>query len=92
MGESTITTPIGYRKKVVLSKKGRTTARDVNQLLQSSSHSSDQNQKPSTSEMYMHFGDKLAKNISNHLLTTMLTITYDKPKYEFLLHIIQWGF
>lgn len=31
MGERTITTPIGYRKKVVLSKKGRTTARDVNQ-------------------------------------------------------------
>jgi len=33
IGERTITTPIGYRKKVVLSKKGRTTATDVNQLI-----------------------------------------------------------
>jgi len=33
IGERTITTPIGYRKKVVLSKKGKTTTTDVNQLI-----------------------------------------------------------
>lgn len=92
IGERTITIPIGYRKKVVLSKKGRTTARNLNQI-NSTIFTAPINskQKLVISQLYTLRKQVYEKQVNVHLFT-MLTITSNRPtSYEFVLHIIRKG-